>query len=415
MKLFRKSISLLFILTLIFTFSVTAYAQDIVPFSSDGKIISVAHGGNTMEFPENSLSAIKSAFEKGADCVSVSVIKTTDGVFVLSRSDELGVITSEGRGMLISKVSFEQISSFHLKDKAGSASQETVTELSTVLKTAAAYDKTVIIDCDRADKEAVYDIIRECDAENNALIRTTESAKEIALFNEKTNSSVGVIGQYHGNILFTARSYIKSLSAQGCKMIFLGTKNWFGEIFRTPVLSAFSQSGYTARAAMKTYDTKESGLRPDSENTWNDLIDRGYSVIETDRIEDLLSYIAKLENERASLSDLVNEAKSVDSTLLTIQSSGNIESAVKNAEKALTTISSAQTLSLAKSALNNALSGKVFIDSPESSDAGVFSVTPGKIIAIILVTAAILVVQIYFYYRQADKKLPQWLRKLLHK
>ena len=166
---------------------------------------------------------------------------------------------------------------------------------------------------------------------------------------------------------------------------------------------------------MKTYDMNESGTRPDCESTWSDIIDRGYSVIETDRIADLVSYLDKLSAERQELSALVSQAKSVESAFLTVQSRKDIETALKDAEHSLTTISSADTLSLQKSRLNLALNNKVFTDSADKSSQGVFKVTAGKIAAIVIVLFVFIAVQIYFYYKQADKKLPPWLKKLLHK
>lgn len=415
MKLFKKITAFLFAAVLALAVSVTAYAHDIPSFSESGKIISVAHSGDTMSYPKNSLAAIQSAFELGADCVSIDIKRTADGYFVLSQSDELGSISLEGSGMVISKLPLSQITSLHLTDKSGKLSEHLITDLQTVLQAAIAYDKTVIIDGEWESREQVYKFICDNNANNNAIIRTDAPKKEIASFITATSSMCRVIGEYHGNIIFSARSYITSLSKAGCSMIFLGTKNSFGVIFRNGVISAFSKTGYSARAAMKTYDMNESGTRPDCESTWSDIIDRGYSVIETDRIADLVSYLDKLNTERQELSALVSQAKSVESAFLTVQSRKDIETALKDAEHSLTTISSADTLSLQKSRLNLALNNKVFTDSSDKSSQGVFKVTAGKIAAIVIVLFVFIVVQIYFYYKQADKKLPRWIKKLLNK
>ena len=415
MKFFRKYFTLLIAVLITVSISVPAYAHDITPFSDSGEIMSVAHFGNTMDYPAHSSEAVKSAFEIGADFVSVEIRKTADDVYVLSDSDNLGTITSDGYSMLISLLPYEQIKQLHLKTKSGAASEFSPCELSDILKIAVAYDKSVIIDGAWEYKEDVFRLITECDAAENAIIRTNKSAKEIKAFVSDTSSICRVIGQYHGNILFSARSYITSLSESGCSMIYLGTKNSFGVIFRSGVLSAFGKTGFSSRAAMKTYDEEESGGRPDSESTWDDLIDRGYSVIETDRIADLTSYITKLENERTSLFNLLGQAKSVDTAFLNSTSKKALESSISKSESKLTSIASFKTLSLTKTELNSALENKVTLDSPENSSKGVFSVTFGKVMAIVIVTAAIVAVQIYFYYMQADKKMPKFMKKRIKK
>ena len=415
MKISRKIISLAIVLLLIFSVSPAAFAQEILSFSANGKIMSVAHDGDTMLYPKNTLAAVSAAFEEGADAVSVSVRKTADGHFVLSQSDDLGETSLEGKGMLISLLPLSQIVTLHVTDRYSRLSEHLVTELEAVLKTAVAYDKTVIIDGEWQSREDIYQVICECDANENAIIRTDASAKEIADFISVTDSACQVIGQYHGNILFGARSYITNLSSAGCKIIYLGTKNWFGEIFRSPVLSAFSRSGYAARAAIKAFDMNESGQRADCEESWGDLIDRGYSVIETDRIADLIAYTEKIDSERVALRELLENARGTETAFLTAESKSAIKDASDKAEFSIMTISSFETLSLAKSRLNFALNNKVLSDSPENKNEGVLNITGGKITAVIIAAVAVIAVQIYFYFRQADKKMPRWMKRLLQK
>lgn len=389
-----------------------AYAFDVSTFSESGKILTVAHGGNTMVYPKYSVDAIRSAFECGADFVSVSVRKTSDGHFVLADTDELRDISSEGSGMLINLLPLAQVSSLHLSDKAGNPTECNIADLETVLTLAAAYDKAIIIDGEWAEREEIYKVISNTSSNKNAFIRTDAPKNEIEAFISVTNSMCGLITQYHGNILFTARNRITFSSKIGSKIVFLGTKNFFGSIFRSGVLSAFSRTGYSSRAAVKTYDPDESGNRPDCESTWSDVIDRGYSVIETDRIEDLINYVEKIYAERAALGELLEKARSTETAFLTSQSAKQLETAENSASKALITISSFDKLSLAKSNLNLALNNReIQSESAANAKKGVLNITAGKTVAIVLVTLAIIAVQIFFYFRQAGKKTPKWMKK----
>lgn len=415
MKRLKKVLSVFIAALIVSAFSVTACAQEILPFSSDGKIIAVAHGGDTMKYPKNSLAAVQAAFEAGADCVSIDIKRTVDGGFVLSDSNELGDVSLEGRGMVISMLPLSQVVSLHLTDKSANISEYFIADLPSVLKCAVDNDKTLIIDGGWQYREELYNLIYSSGAQNNAIIRTKAPKKEIKAFIAATSSMCSVVGEYHGNILFNARSYISSLSKAGCKMVYLGTKNTFGSIFRKGVISAFSKTSYSSRAGMKTYDMNESGNRPDCEETWGDIIDRGYSVIETDRISDLVGYLNKLDAERGALGALVSQADKVEMGFLTAQSRKEIEKAKKDAAYTMTSLASFETLSLAKSKLNLAINNKVLSDATESVLPGVFRITGGKVIAVLLIAALLAVVQMYFYYMRADRKMPLWLRKFLRK
>ena len=61
------------------------------PVNIDAKnLICVSYRGDTSAFPKNSVEGVLSAKNKGADMVSVSVLKTKDGVFVLCEDESLG-------------------------------------------------------------------------------------------------------------------------------------------------------------------------------------------------------------------------------------------------------------------------------------------------------------------------------------
>lgn len=410
MKYTRRILSALTVFVLLCSFSVMAYAHDIVPFTTDGRILTVSHGGDTTEYPKNSLEAIKAAFDKGADFVSVEIKKTQDGGFVLAGSDNLGEISSEGKGLLISMLPVEQVKLLHLTDKTANTSKCLIADLPSALKLAVAYDKTIIIDGEWESREQVYSVICSSNATNNSAIRTEAPKKEIKDFISATDSNCKIIGEYHGNILFSARKKISDFISADCPIIYLGTKNSFGVIFRNGVISAFSKTGYSSRAAMKTFDINESGARPDCDETWDDIIDRGYSVIETDRISDLIDYTKRLENKRKTLSAVLVQSESTQLSTLTLKSQREIEKNRESAAAALTSISSFKKLSFAESELISSLNGKVLSGSAGKAEKGTFNVTPGKIIAVILVTAAFILVQVYFYYMRADKKIPAWLK-----
>jgi phosphoglycerol transferase MdoB-like AlkP superfamily enzyme/glycerophosphoryl diester phosphodiesterase len=58
------------------------------------KVLIIAHRGNSIDFPENTLEAIDSAFDLGADVVEVDVRRSRDGALVLFHDDTLDRTTS---------------------------------------------------------------------------------------------------------------------------------------------------------------------------------------------------------------------------------------------------------------------------------------------------------------------------------
>lgn len=62
-----------------------------------GRVWIVAHRGNSIEYPENTLMAIRSAFDLGADAVEVDIRLSRDGVPIVFHDDTLDR-TTNGRG-----------------------------------------------------------------------------------------------------------------------------------------------------------------------------------------------------------------------------------------------------------------------------------------------------------------------------
>ncbi len=62
-------------------------------------MIIYAHRGNSSKYPENTLSAFKSAIEVGADGIETDVHLTKDGVLVITHDEEISRV-SNGHGMV---------------------------------------------------------------------------------------------------------------------------------------------------------------------------------------------------------------------------------------------------------------------------------------------------------------------------
>ena len=170
----RFTFSIILAIMFIFTAFVTAGAVSgkdnaVSRFHSfDRKLLCISHRGDTALYPENSLEAVKSAFEKGADFVSVSLDKTKDGVFCLCERESLGNVCNAPYESL-SEASFSEVSSYRLFDIYGNETEYRLTSLEALLKNTDSNDG-LILDILPEDKDSVYDVL----SENKALDRVID-------------------------------------------------------------------------------------------------------------------------------------------------------------------------------------------------------------------------------------------------
>ena len=76
---------------------ITSRFQGQPPWQSQDPLLVIGHRGNSIHYPENTLAAIRSAFDLGADAVEVDVRLTRDGVPIVFHDDRLER-TTNGRG-----------------------------------------------------------------------------------------------------------------------------------------------------------------------------------------------------------------------------------------------------------------------------------------------------------------------------
>jgi glycerophosphoryl diester phosphodiesterase len=88
------------------------HGQKIIPATSHNNPVIIAHRGNHENFPENSMAAIRSAAEIGADYVEIDLRTTRDQQLVLMHDPSVNR-TSNGKG-LVRKLTLAQIQSLQL-------------------------------------------------------------------------------------------------------------------------------------------------------------------------------------------------------------------------------------------------------------------------------------------------------------
>lgn len=367
---------------------IAADASDIASDFSDGKknIICIAHRGDWHSFPENSAEAINAAAEY--DAVSVDVRLTADGKPVLMADEKVDRMSVDGEGKSVSgKVSsftLAQLKELYLRESNGGTDKKKTTcripELKEIYETAAGRT-AVMLNVQENDFKTVYDYVKALGKLDETVFRINAKTQKIIELT-KDLDGVNVTGNYQGNIIFLATSAVKKYFAANIHTIEMGSTNGNGVLYDNFLMKRFVGS----KRAMVSMVNGRCGKRDDNETGWDDLISRGYSVIETDFPAELTEYIRKTETAATDLEKNIDIYANTDLSPYTSETEKAFSSALSAAKKTLDGRSSFSELTDARSALQSAHDSlKV---GAKKNVALKFRFTPVRIIAVVLCAAA---------------------------
>ncbi len=331
------------------------------------EILCIAYRGDTASYEQNSEQAVLSAFRKGADFVSVNVRKAENGILVLCSENAVEI---EG-------VALEKILS-HLGE-----------------------EQILILDFDQVLKDEVYSLIKENNAFSKAYLRIKDSAKNINEWMSSKEEEPTVIGVCSSFNIFTVKSFVKNMSTMPA--VQLQSKNYFNVMYGSWCYGDYdSRQGTGVIAPM--YDPDLCGQRSDSEDGWNDLVKKNFSIIETNNLESFVIYKENANKLEESLSALLKKAQGIDLEGKSLVSRQNLEKGIEKAKVLLNDGAvSCDELQSAMSELQRAIN-KLTSSEGEDTQKGALNITPGKIIAAVLVGSLILAAQIYVQKMQKEKK-----------
>ncbi|MBQ8504366.1 MAG: glycerophosphodiester phosphodiesterase family protein [Clostridia bacterium] len=380
--------------------SMTMPIADIVS-DNQGRILSVSYRGDTAFYPGNSVEGVLSAWQKGADMVSVSVRKTKDNVYVLCEDESLGNVCNAPYED-IGEATFEEIRSYYLYDNTGELTEYKMSSLQELLANTD-LRLYLILDIEWEDRDSIYELLKKENAHQRVALRTKQSARKISQWCETKADKISVIGIYDGNIIWNSISHINKLSEAGMTLVQYQSKNYFNVMYGSWTTDNFSAEG-KARALAPAYNPDLCGQRSDSESGWNELISKGFTVIETNNVEALAQYIEKNMEVRSNLSSLLEKAKAVDTARFSITSKENLSDAIEKAEAVLH--GRIKSLDEAENAYSKLIfyMNEMKISDGEETTKGALNITAGKIIATVTVGAAIFLAQVFVHKQHRKKK-----------
>ena len=198
--------------------------------------------------------------------------------------------------------------------------------------------------------------------------------------------------------VFTVRSFVKKLSDMPA--VQLQSKNHFNVMYDSVCNSLYADIG----AIAPMYDPDLCGQRSDSEDGWNDLIKRNFSIIETNNLEAFVAYKSNATELKKSLVDILSQAENINLDNYSQVSRENLADSIENARVLVNGGAvSCDELQKAQSQLMLAVN-KLTLKQGEDTQKGALNITAGKVIATVLVGIAILAAQIYTYKMQKAKK-----------
>lgn len=357
---------LLVIMCLISAFALVSVAENAESYYPPEELMCISYRGDTALYEANSKEAVLSAFSKGADFVSVSIRKSHDGTFVL----------------------------------CGENSEETagvpLTEMLSLIKD----NQVLILDFESGLKDEIYNLIKNENALDKAWLRIKDSASEINQWlGDKTDANViGVTSSFN---IFTIRNFVTKLNH--LPAVQLQSKNYFNVMYGSLCYSLYD-SRVGTRAVAPMYDPDMCGQRSDSEDGWNDLIKKNFSIIETNNIESLVAYKEHSRQLKESLGAVLQRAENINPESYSLVSRENLADAIENAQALINGgIASNDELQSAASTLQRAINN-LTLSHGEDTQKGALNVTADKVIAAVVMGIVILSAQIYTYKMQKRKK-----------
>lgn len=270
--------------------------------TSSHYVLVAAHRGFHKQAPENSMAALCSAIELGADIVEVDVQLSKDSVLVLMH-DETIDRTTNGRGK-VADFTFAELQSFFLKGNNGENTTCKIPSLRAVLKEAVAR-QAVLINIDKASRlfKEVAKVVNAENAQDVVVVKTNIAVKGILAAAPYLDGSL-VMPVIHLDKWDDAMERVDKLLCELNSPIFeIVFQNDNGERFLRLHNEYAFNFWYTTTSAISTAGRNDAmavrqGMKDES---WGWLVNHRAKVIMSDHPDELIPYLESLGKRRLEL------------------------------------------------------------------------------------------------------------------
>ena len=256
--------------------------------NSNGRPLVIAHRADVSNYPENSLAAIQSCIDMGADMVELDLRKSADGVWVLAHDYTL-MRTTNGIGFVSKKTLFE-LKQLNLKEGRGGFTSATEHEIATFAEAVELCKGKIMINLDKLsykDKDEIYDLLLEYNAVECAVFKFSATAVQI-------------------------KEWFDTLEAQSKPLPFYCPKvGWFSYDSAVAQLATFKGLAYMAEIGYRGSPAKvkmlnelciQYGMRPmrttllvtnDYQSAWERGLELRFNAFMTNKPSDMLVFLSK--------------------------------------------------------------------------------------------------------------------------
>ena len=298
-----KKMLLLVVLTII---SLTVLAEDRAEklrenlFHNPKYVTVVAHRGDWRNHPENSLPAFQSCIEMGVDMIEIDLQRTKDGELILMHDRTVDRCTN-GKGK-ISEMTYDEIQRLRLRPQhSASVTRNHIPTLEEVLNLCKG---KILINIDKGYDyfQQVYELMEKTGTTNQVIIKSGHSLEKIRKENGTVLSKVIYMPIVNLNsedaearidefitihpvaVECCIDKYNQNVERLLQKLCDAGIKIWINSIW------ASLCDGHDDDRAVELGEPNES---------WGWILDRGATLIQSDRPRELLQYLKK--NKRHKL------------------------------------------------------------------------------------------------------------------
>lgn len=330
-------------------------AQDSMSKFANAEPMSVSHRAAWCMAPENSLLAIASSIEMGIDVVELDVKLTSDGVVVLSHDETIDRCVAGSSGN-VSEYSWAELAQMSLEpEKGGTETVYTISEEQAALLnslpdyiahcgTAVAgdglslarmddaidlikqYGANTMINLDHCFSEelfvACYSLLRENDMLGQVFIKGSET---VATMNNWYVAAAENWNANHAQDQITAEEvqnsilYVYVIGSENYSLLQQHLDNG-DNLVMAEIVIADEVNDAKIKESLEPWclqnniamfvNTMWHGLcssKDDSETTWAEMLDRGYTAIQTDHASEFVGYMYDYERQRDSIETIQAE------------------------------------------------------------------------------------------------------------
>ena len=309
--------------------------------NSNGRVLCVAKNGMPRLYPEDSLEGFQAAIAAGVDILSFNVQKTSDGQLVVFEDKNVSrMLVNEIDGKTasgdVSQYTLKQMqTAFFLRNGKGgenrAATKLRVPALKDVLEQTKG-NAMVYLSNGWAYNKEINALARSINACETTILGGAKDAESIKDFATATGAPICHIAGYFdaATAETSAKSFAKESLDAGSDAVLMITNKDYSPIFKEATIKKFADKGRPMISATKL---SLCGDHKDTIQGWEQLIDAGYSIIETDYPEELAAYISDIEAYRTDLTSLLTQAQTVNQDRFSKESTKELKRAEKAAEE----------------------------------------------------------------------------------